>query len=103
MLSLSMHPVITSYSIHYTKLYESAMEKKTVAVVFGGQSSEHEVSRVSAQSVLENINREKFNVKMFGITKEGRWLEYSGDITKIGSGDRITSYNVCYTKLLRIV
>ncbi len=63
------------------------MEKKTVAVVFGGQSSEHEVSRVSAQSVLENINREKFNVKMFGITKEGRWLEYSGDITKIGSGE----------------
>ena len=36
------------------------MEKKRIAVLFGGNSSEYEVSLQSASSVLENINREKF-------------------------------------------
>jgi D-alanine--D-alanine ligase len=62
-------------------------DKIKVAVVFGGQSTEHEVSRVSAQSVLENIDRSKYDVAMIGITKEGRWLRYNGSIEKIGSGE----------------
>lgn len=61
--------------------------KRRIAVVFGGQSSEHEVSRVSAQSVLENINRDKFDVVMIGITKDGRWLGYDGPVEKLGSGE----------------
>ncbi len=63
------------------------MAKIRVAVVFGGQSSEHEVSRVSAQSVIENIDRDKFDVEMIGITKEGQWLTYQGPVNKIGSGE----------------
>ncbi len=63
------------------------MAKIRVAVVFGGQSSEHEVSRVSAQSVIENIDRDKFDVEMIGITKEGQWLTYEGPVNKIGSGE----------------
>ena len=63
------------------------MDKKRVAVVFGGQSSEHEVSRVSAQSILSNISRDKYDVVMIGITKDGRWLTYDGPIDKIGSGE----------------
>jgi len=63
------------------------MSKKRVAVIFGGQSSEHEVSRVSAQSVIENINKEKYDVTMIGITKEGQWLRYEGSVDKIGSGE----------------
>lgn len=62
------------------------MEKIKVAVLFGGQSSEHEVSRVSAQSVIENLDSEKYEVIMIGITKKGEWLRYFGDVKAIGSG-----------------
>jgi D-alanine-D-alanine ligase len=65
-----------------------AMEEKIkVAVLFGGQSSEHEVSRISAQCVLENIDKHRFDVKTIGITKNGEWLKYDGDIKLIGSGE----------------
>ena len=50
------------------------MSKKTVAVVFGGCSSEHEVSCVSATNVISNINEQEYDVIIIGITKEGRWL-----------------------------
>ena len=50
------------------------MEKQTVAVLFGGQSSEHEVSCVSAATVIDHIDREKYEVVLIGITKEGKWL-----------------------------
>ncbi|PYG89516.1 D-alanine-D-alanine ligase [Ruminiclostridium sufflavum DSM 19573] len=63
------------------------MSKIRVAVIFGGQSSEHEVSRVSAQSVIENIDKDKYDVAMIGITKAGQWLTYEGPVEKIGSGE----------------
>lgn len=63
------------------------MSKKRVAVIFGGQSSEHEVSRVSAQSVIENIDKQKYDVVMIGITKAGQWLTYEGSTEKIGNGE----------------
>ncbi|EPR13744.1 D-alanine--D-alanine ligase family protein [Ruminiclostridium papyrosolvens] len=63
------------------------MSKKRVAIIFGGQSSEHEVSRVSAQSVIENIDKQKYDVEIIGITKKGQWLKYNGPVEKIGSGD----------------
>ncbi len=62
------------------------MEKMKVVVLFGGQSSEHEVSRVSAQSVLENLNPEKYEIYRIGITKQGRWLPFNGELSHIGSG-----------------
>jgi D-alanine-D-alanine ligase len=61
-------------------------EKKRIAVIFGGQSSEHEVSRVSAQAVLENIDHNRYKPVMIGITKDGRWLSYDGPYNRIGSG-----------------
>lgn len=60
------------------------MNKKTVAVLFGGQSSEHEVSCVSATTIISNIDKESFNVLLIGITKEGHWV-------KVNSVDDITS------------
>lgn len=54
------------------------MGKKTVAVVFGSVSSEYEVSLRSAASVLRNIPRDRYDVVMVGITKDGRWYEYGG-------------------------
>lgn len=63
------------------------MNKKKVAVIFGGQSTEHEVSRVSAQSVINNIDRSKYDVVMIGITRDGRWLPYSGPVGLLGTGE----------------
>ena len=50
------------------------MDKKNVVVLFGGNSSEHEVSCVSAQTIIQNVDREKYDVTLVGITKEGAWL-----------------------------
>ena len=46
----------------------------TVGILFGGQSGEHEVSLMSAQSVLSAIDRNRYNVIPIGIDKNGRWL-----------------------------
>lgn len=48
--------------------------KKTVAVIFGGQSSEHDVSCVSGATVIRNIDGERYDTILIGITKDGRWL-----------------------------
>ncbi len=50
------------------------MSKTRVGVLFGGRSGEHEVSLLSAASVLNSINKDKYDVVPIGITKEGRWL-----------------------------
>jgi len=49
-------------------------KKLRVGILFGGRSGEHEVSLLSAASVLRAIDRSKFDVTPIGITKEGRWL-----------------------------
>ena len=48
--------------------------KKKVLVLFGGQSSEHEVSCKSAVNVIRNIDPERYDTVLVGITKSGRWL-----------------------------
>ena len=50
------------------------MEKIRVGILFGGRSGEHEVSLLSAASVLNAIDKEKYEVVPIGITKDGRWL-----------------------------
>src|SRR5687768_2731353 len=50
------------------------MEKLKVGVVFGGRSGEHEVSIRSAKTVIEQIDKEKYDVLPLAITKEGNWL-----------------------------
>lgn len=62
------------------------MEKRNLAVFFGGVSSEHEISLISATSILENLSAEKYCVYKVGITRDGRWLLYSGPISEIQSG-----------------
>jgi len=49
--------------------------KKNILVLFGGRSSEHEVSCVSATTVISHMNQERYNIWMVGITKEGRWVK----------------------------
>lgn len=54
------------------------MNKIKLCCLFGGVSEEHEVSLISARSVLAQIDREKYELTLVGITKEGKWLLYEG-------------------------
>ncbi len=63
------------------------MKKLNVCILFGGMSPEHEVSLRSAESVLNNIDQEKYNVFPVGITRDGQWLLYKGaDYSDLPSG-----------------
>lgn len=59
------------------------MQKKKIAIIFGGNSTEYEVSLQSAFSVFENINKDKFDIIPIGITKSGEWYHYMGEIERI--------------------
>ena len=61
-------------------------KKLRVGILFGGRSGEHEVSLLSAASVLGAIDRDKFDVTPIGITKEGRWLA-AADARGLLNGD----------------
>src|SRR3954465_11473788 len=61
-------------------------KKMRVGVLFGGRSGEHEVSLLSAASILKAIDRKKFDVVPIGITKEGQWLA-AADARNLLEGD----------------
>lgn len=71
------------------------MAKQKIAVLFGGVSSEHEVSLVSAYSVLSNIPKEKYDVICIGITKKGHWMYYPGEYEKIKTGEWENNPDCC--------
>ncbi len=52
----------------------SAASRPRVAVVFGGSSSEHAISCLTAGSVLAAIDRDRYDVIAVGITRSGRWV-----------------------------
>ena len=58
--------------------------RKRVGVLFGGVSSEHEVSCLSAASIIPNIPSDRYELFVVGITKDGRWLAFDGDVDRIG-------------------
>ncbi len=59
-------------------------QKKTVAVFFGGCSTEYEVSLQSAYSIIKSINREKYQMLLIGIERRtGRWLLFRGNPDRI--------------------
>lgn len=53
--------------------------KKNVCVIFGGRSPEHDISLKSAHSVIDNLDKEKYEIYTVGITKSGEWYLYTGD------------------------
>lgn len=67
------------------------MKKKTVAVLFGGHSSEYGVSLESAYSVLCNLDRNKYDPLPVGITEQGDWYLYRGELSLIKDGSWIHS------------
>ena len=63
------------------------MKKWNVCVLFGGMSPEHAVSLRSAESVLNNMDTEKYNILPVGITREGDWILYGGtDYSQLPDG-----------------
>ncbi|MEG0919617.1 MAG: D-alanine--D-alanine ligase family protein [Anaerovoracaceae bacterium] len=61
-------------------------DKIKLLILFGGPSLEHEVSCMSTASVLNNINKEKYEIRTVGITKEGIWYLTEATPEEIGSG-----------------
>lgn len=62
------------------------MAKTRIAVLFGGVSSEHEISCISAAAVVENLRPEEYEVMKVGITKKGRWLLFPGGTEAMRDG-----------------
>lgn len=58
---------------------------KRILIFFGGCSTEYPVSLQSAQAVLKHLDRRRFEPLMVGITREGRWLHYTGDLEAIAA------------------
>lgn len=58
---------------------------KNIVIIFGGASSEYEVSLQSAYAVISNIDRKKYNPVAVGISRKGKWLYFAGDIDKLKS------------------
>jgi D-alanine-D-alanine ligase len=61
------------------------LKKLRVGVIFGGRSGEHEISLISAESVMRALNRDKYDVLPIGITKEGRWLRRGDPLAQLKS------------------
>src|ERR1041384_3598476 len=66
----------------------STPRKTRVAVVFGGRSTEHGISCVSAGSILNALDPDEFEVVPIGITREGRWVLTAGDGKSLAIADR---------------
>ena len=64
----------TFISVCREAVREVRLMKKNILLIFGGRSSEHEVSCMSAANIADCIDRELYNIVPVGITKEGRWL-----------------------------
>lgn len=65
------------------------MEKKKLGVIFGGMSTENEVSVVSASSILENLDKEKYDIYPIYISKEGDWWKHDINEQKKEFGAKI--------------
>src|SRR3954451_18643544 len=59
--------------------------KVRIAVLFGGQSDKHDVSLRSAQTVIEALDSEKYDVARIGITRTGRWLSAGDPLAQLAS------------------
>jgi D-alanine-D-alanine ligase len=63
------------------------MKKIRLGLLFGGRSAEHEVSLMSARSVLKAIDAEKYDVTLIGITKDGKWIAGADPLAALASGE----------------
>ncbi len=66
--------------------------KMRVGVIFGGRSAEHEVSLVSAASVIKALDISKYDVIPIGISAEGRWLSSPDALRLLKEGGRLNDH-----------
>ena len=59
------------------------MNKLKIGVIFGGTSSEHDVSKVSGTSVIKNLNKEKYDIISIYIDKDGKWYTYEKPLEEV--------------------
>lgn len=59
------------------------MNRKKIAVIFGGYSTEYNVSLQSAYAILSNLDAEKYSIIAIGITRDGDWFRYYGDFRNV--------------------
>jgi len=71
-------------------------------VLFGGCSGEHEVSLVSAHAVLRNMDPQRWNAVAVGITRDGRWLRYTGDLERLPTNSWLSDEAACVPCTLRL-
>ncbi len=67
------------------------MDKKTIGILFGGVSSEHDISTISAKGIISNINKEKYNLVLIGITKNGEWYLFDDDVEMLPNDEWLNS------------
>lgn len=60
---------------------------KRLGILFGGRSGEHEISLMSASSVIKAMENSNFQIVMIGISKNGEWLKYDGPVEYIENGE----------------
>ncbi|MCQ6562353.1 D-alanine--D-serine ligase VanG [Paenibacillus mendelii] len=70
------------------------MDMKNIAVLFGGSSTEYDVSLQSAASVIDHLNPSIYHIILIGITREGTWLRYNGNTAEIRN-DRWHTHASC--------
>lgn len=63
------------------------MSKKSVLIIFGGNSTEHDVSCKSVMSFVNNVSSDKYEKHYVGIKKNGDWVYYTGDTALIPTGE----------------
>lgn len=69
------------------------MSKEKIGIIFGGVSTEHEVSVVSGTSVIEQLDKQKYEIKPIYIAKDGTWYHYTKEVNRItvlNIGEKIT-------------
>ena len=66
------------------------MNKKNICILYGGKSGEHEVSIRSATSVILKLDKEKYNLILIGISKDGKWYLQKGADKKVLSGGELS-------------
>lgn len=81
---------------------------KKVGIIFGGMSTEHDVSVASANSVLKNINKQKYEIYPIYIDQKGNWHEYLDKVENIEVGYKVKNTNkieniIEYLKKLEVV
>ena len=76
-----------SNSMKFGEIYEGLLRKVRVAVVVGGMSSEHPISLLSGQSILRNIDKNKYDVKVVYIAKNSLVYEYTGSADNLPNED----------------